>query len=109
MKTMTLDQVKALADKIRGLIEYANVLKAETKSAHQKRRMTWKGYTDSAEWWNAHETLDREIEAMGKAFNSTIEEIDALLASAGGSCIVETIDGEEVVLSKAPSAEGGAA
>ncbi len=110
MKTMTLDQVKALADKIRGLIEYANVLKAETKAGHEKLRMQWAlPNVDSPDWWEAHETMERECEAMRTAFNSTIEEIDALLASAGGSCIVETIDGVEVVLSKAPAAQGGAA
>ena len=110
MKTMTLDQVKALADKIRGLIEYANVLKAETKAGHEKLRMQWAlPNVDSPDWWEAHETMERECEAMRTAFSSTIEEIDTLLALAGVSSIVECIDGKPVVLSAAPAAEGGAA
>ena len=110
MKTMTLDHVKALADKIRGLIGYANALKAETKAAHEKLRMQWAlPNVDSPDWWKAHETMERECEAMRTAFNSTIEEIDTLLALAGGSCIVEAIDGKPCVLSPAPAAEGGAA
>lgn len=110
MKTMTLDQAKEIADKIRGLIGYANVLKAETKTAHEKLRMTWAlPNVDSPDWWEAHDTIERECESMKTAFASTIEEIDTLLASAGGSCIVETIDDKPLVLSKAPTAEGGAA